>query len=107
MKLGDVARMESMNKGHWQTSDLRLGAYLRLQGMKIVCLKKAGGRVIFEFEERPDRKDLITQFYNREAAVEPLAYMASIGEMRDMVTMAERSNGGVVIGKNGGNGNGG
>lgn len=86
-----VARFESMEKQRWQTSDLRLGAYLRMQGFKIACFKKMGRNVIFEFEERPERADQVTKFFNKEAVVEPLAYMASIGEMRDMVTMAEKN----------------
>lgn len=80
-----------MEKGRWPTSDLRLGAYLSLIGLKIVETKKAGGRVIFEFEDVPERQPEINRFYNREARVDPLAYTAAMSDLRDMVRVAQGS----------------
>lgn len=77
----------------WETTDLRLGAYLRMVGFKIKEVRKSEKNVIFTFEDRDDRAQKITEFYNKESKVEPLAFMASISEMRDMITQAERTNG--------------
>lgn len=82
----------------WQTSDLRLGAYLRTIGFKITEVKKEARNVMFTFEDQDKRKMEIAKFYNKEARVEPLGFMASMGEMRDMITMAER---GASIGSGG------
>lgn len=90
MTLGDCVRIKSMEKNRWPTSDLRVGAYLRLAGFKIAETKRLGGRVVFDFEDRPDREDQVRKFFNREVSVEPLAYMASISELRDMVTMTAK-----------------
>lgn len=82
-----------MEKDKWPTSDMGLGAYLRMQGFKIAAVKSLGSRAVFEFEDRDDREAEVNKFFNRGAMVEPLAYRAAMSEMRDMVTLAQRNNG--------------
>lgn len=48
----------------YETTDLYLGCYLKLSGLRLLDAKREGRRTTFVFEDRPDRGDLIRAFYN-------------------------------------------
>jgi len=47
----------------YHTTDLYLGAFLKARGMKLLDRRLDGRRVTFVFEDRPDRKQLVLEFY--------------------------------------------
>ena len=101
----EIARFDTMDNTKFQTTDLRLGAYLRMLGYKISSILRVGNRIIFHFDKKEGCQTDINRYYNKESTVEPLTYMSSLGEMRDMVGMASRGEammaGGKDNGKNG------
>ena len=77
--------MNSTNQ-HYQTSDLNLSAFLKVQGLDVISVVSAGyGKAIFVFRDNEDREKLVTQFFNQESKIEPLAY---VGAMRSLKAYA-------------------
>jgi hypothetical protein len=73
--------------GLWTTSDLALAAYLRLQKHPVKPIRRRGGRRAFVFQESPALGEDVRRFRNREARVDPVAFMESLhilqGALRD------------------------
>ncbi len=53
-----------MNNNIYSTSDLWLSAFLKAKGLKIIRIEGNNRRAYFVFEDAPNRKDLIEEFYN-------------------------------------------
>ncbi|MEK6727146.1 MAG: DUF5659 domain-containing protein [Candidatus Omnitrophota bacterium] len=53
-----------MNNSTYSTSDLWLSAFLKAKGLKIIRIEGNNRRAVFVFEDSPDRKALIEEFYN-------------------------------------------
>ena len=53
-----------MNNGTYSTNDLWLSAFLKAKGLKIIRVEGNNRRAVFVFEDTPERKDLIEEFYN-------------------------------------------
>ena len=58
-----MMRHEKMNLTY-STSDLWLSAFLKARGLKIIRIEGNNRRAAFVFEDTPNRKDLIEEFYN-------------------------------------------
>ncbi len=74
----------------WETADLRLATFLRASGYKLVDAKKKDRVVMFEFNADDTLCSLVKQYHNRETRVEPLNYMAIMGELRDLIRQVDR-----------------
>ena len=48
----------------YQTNDFYLSAFLKAKGMKLVDTERDGRRALFIFEDQPNRRELIKEFYN-------------------------------------------
>lgn len=55
---------QSVNSREYETTDLYLGCFLKARGLRLLSARRDGRRTIFIFENRPDRHDLIQEFYN-------------------------------------------
>ena len=66
------------------TSDLYLSAFLKAKGLKLIDKKTEGKKVIFIFEDREDRNDLIGQFFN-DGLVNITAFKSAIQDLKTMV----------------------
>jgi len=55
---------ENMNNNTYSTNDLWLSAFLKAKGLKIIRIEGNNRRAVFVFEDTPERKDLIEEFYN-------------------------------------------
>jgi len=53
-----------MNNTIYSTNDLWLSAFLKAKGLKIIRVEGNNRRAVFVFEDTPERKDLIEEFYN-------------------------------------------
>jgi hypothetical protein len=53
-----------MNTSTYTTTDLWLSAFLKAKGLKLIRVLGENRRAIFVFEDTPDRKTLIEEFYN-------------------------------------------
>jgi len=59
-----IKEYEDMNNNTYSTNDLWLSAFLKAKGLKIIRIEGNNRRAVFVFEDTPDRKDLIEEFYN-------------------------------------------
>jgi len=48
----------------YMTSDLYLSAFLKAKGFKLINTKRDGKKVIFIFEDKKDRNELIRKFFD-------------------------------------------
>jgi len=48
----------------YATSDLYMSAFLKAKGMRLIDKKRTGQKFVFIFEDRNDRKELISEFFN-------------------------------------------
>ena len=68
----------------YKTSDLYLSAFLKAKGLRLVDKRTDGSRVIFIFEDRVDRKQLIEEFFN-DGVVSITAFKSAIQDLKTMV----------------------
>ena len=80
------------SKNVWETHDLRLGAFLKTKKYSILGVRRNGNRIIFQFSDKETRTKDIGDYHARRSVVEPVAYMESISELRDMITMMNQEN---------------
>lgn len=48
----------------YATSDLYLSAFLKAKGLRLIDKRRTGDKVVFIFDDRLDREDLIREFFN-------------------------------------------
>ena len=66
----------------FETRDFYLACFLRCAGYDLLGLRAEGRRKIFIFRDRATRRDDVLAFYNRGAAVPPLALSTTIKDMK-------------------------
>ena len=68
----------------YRTSDFYLAAFLKAKGMRIIDREKSGMRVTFVFDDQPDRKILVVEFFN-DGMVGIGAFRNAIQDLKTMV----------------------
>ena len=68
----------------YKTSDLYLGAFLKLKGYKM-SVEKNRNKAIFSFEVDSELNDLIVDYLNGEGSCEPLLYANSIKNLKNLI----------------------
>ncbi len=58
------SRLSQSPAATYETTDLYLGAFLKAHGLQLVNRLLDGRRVTFVFADRPDRTNLVRDFYN-------------------------------------------
>lgn len=66
----------------YKTKDLYLASYLVMHGLNLVQLERTDRRFFFLFEEGEKLKPLCDEFYNRQAKVEPMAYVVAMKQVK-------------------------
>ena len=68
--------MEEDKKDAYKVSDLRLAAFLKIKGFRLIRIDRShNDKGIFVFEDQPNREKLIMDFLNQETSVEPIGYI--------------------------------
>jgi hypothetical protein len=68
----------------YRTSDLYLSAFLKAKGMRLKDKVGNGGRFVFIFDDREDRKQLIQEFFN-DGLVSITAFKNALQDLKTMV----------------------
>jgi hypothetical protein len=73
--------------GHraFETRDFYLACYLRCAGYELLGLRAEGPRKVFMFQDRPTRPDDVMAFYGDATTVRPLAFAATIKDMKGLL----------------------
>lgn len=69
----------------FETSDFYLACYLHCTGYGLIDLRPEGRRKVFVFRDRPSRRDDVLAFYGNGATVRPLAFSATIKDMKALL----------------------
>jgi hypothetical protein len=69
----------------FETRDFYLACFLRCTGYDLIDLRAEGRRKVFVFLDRPTRRDDVLAFYGQGAAVAPLAFSATIKNMKALL----------------------
>jgi hypothetical protein len=68
----------------YTTSDLYLGAYLKLKGFKII-VEKQRNKAIFVFEKTEELQQEVNNYLNESGSCEPLLYTNSIKNLKNLL----------------------
>jgi hypothetical protein len=71
--------------GAFETRDFYLACYLRCMGYDLVRLRAEGRHKVFVFRDRPTRREDVLGFYGDSTRVRPLAFAATIREMKGLL----------------------
>jgi Domain of unknown function (DUF5659) len=69
----------------FETRDFYLACFLRCTGYELIDLRVEGRRKVFVFRDCPTRRQDILAFYGERAAVPPLAFSATIKDMKALL----------------------
>ena len=72
------------NEEKYTTSDLYLGAYLKLKGHKM-SVEKNRNKAVFVFEKNDDLQKEVNDYLNEEGSCEPLLYTNSIKNLKNLL----------------------
>jgi hypothetical protein len=70
---------------NFETRDFYLACFLRCAGYELLELRDEGRRKVFVFQDRPTRRDDVMAFYGDAATVRPLAFAATIKDMKGLL----------------------
>jgi hypothetical protein len=81
-----IGKNEStIGRGAFETRDFYLACFLRCAGYALIDLRADGPRKVFVFQDRPTRRVDVMAFYSDAATVRPLAFAATIKDMKGLL----------------------
>jgi hypothetical protein len=69
----------------FETRDFYLACFLRCAGYELVTLRDEGRRKVFVFRDRATRRGDVMAFYGDATSVRPLAFAATIKDMKGLL----------------------
>jgi hypothetical protein len=69
----------------FETRDFYLACFLRCSGYEFIDLRAEGRRKVFVFRDQATRRDDVLAFYGDGATVTPLAFSATIKDMKALL----------------------
>jgi hypothetical protein len=79
------ARETDEERSEFETRDFYLACFLRCMGYELLDLRSEGRRKVFVFRDRPTRRDDVMAFYGDTAIVRPLAFAATVRDMKGLL----------------------
>ena len=76
---------EGRESDEFETRDFYLACFLRCSGYELQGLRAEGPRKVFVFRDRTSRRDDVMAFYGDATSVRPLAYAATIKDMKGLL----------------------
>ena len=78
-------RKTNKDRSAFETRDFYLACFLRCAGYELLDLRSEWRRKVFVFRDRPTRRDDVIAFYGNAATVRPLAFAATIKDMKGLL----------------------
>jgi len=72
-------------EGSFETRDFYLACFLRCMGYELFDLRDEGRRKVFVFRDRAKRRADVMAFYGDATSVRPLAFAATIKDMKGLL----------------------
>ena len=76
---------KTVDETAFETRDFYLACFLRCTGYDLIDLRTEGRRKIFVFRDRATRRDDVLAFYGDGVTVPPLAFSATIKDMKALL----------------------
>ena len=77
-----MSKMNASRSSEHRTADINYAAYLKVAGISFLGTERVGHRVVYRFEVSSALEELKLAYFNREARVVALDYVAEIKAMR-------------------------
>ena len=71
--------------GIFETSDFYLACYLRCIGYVLDDVRRDGRRMLFVFQDRPERKADLMAFFGDNVEVNPLRFVSAIKDLKTLI----------------------
>ena len=78
-------QMEKPAPARYETHDFYAACFLRCIGYDLAGVRREGRRVVFVFEDRPERPHDVMAFFSDKAAVKPLRFASAIKDMKALL----------------------
>ena len=86
MSIRHTKKWDAANsEGAFETHDFYLACYLRCVGYELLELRPEGRRKVFVFRDRAGRRDDVMAFFGDATSVRPLAFAATIKDMKGLL----------------------
>ena len=86
MSTGQTITLETKRtRGLFETRDFYIACFLRCAGYELLNLLDEGRRKVFVFQDRPTRRGDVMAFYGNATSVRPLAFAATIKDMKGLL----------------------
>jgi Domain of unknown function (DUF5659) len=85
VSIGQINSTEIRESMAFETRDFYLACFLRCTGYELLNLRDEGRRKVFVFQDRATRRDDVMAFYCDGATVRPLAFAATIKDMKGLL----------------------
>jgi hypothetical protein len=80
-----IEREPNTANAAFETRDFYLACFLRCAGYELVNLRDEGRRKVFVFRDRATRRADVMAFYGDATSVRPLAFVATIKDMKGLL----------------------
>jgi Domain of unknown function (DUF5659) len=80
-----MMRQADKAQSAFETRDFYLACFLRCTGYELLDLRAEGRRKVFVFQDQPSRCDDVMAFYGYAVTVRPLAFAATIKDMKGLL----------------------
>jgi hypothetical protein len=80
-----ITREAKQAEGTFETRDFYLACFLRCAGYELLNLRAEGPRKVFVFQDQAARRDDVMTFYGDATWVRPLAFAATIKDMKGLL----------------------
>ena len=85
MLTGQNRTSATLDDQAFETRDFYLACFLRCTGYDLLGLRAEGRRKVFVFRDRPTRREDVLGFYGDSTRVRPLAFAATIKDMKGLL----------------------
>ena len=80
-----ISQASKGTEGAFETRDFYLACFLRCTGYELMKLRAEGRRKVFVFRDRAARPADVMAFYGDATTVRPLAFAATIKDMKGLL----------------------
>ena len=83
--MDDMPQDETQLPRIFETTDFYLACFLRCIGYDLDGARRAGQRVVFVFQDRPERPRDLMGFFSDKVTVKPLRFVAAIKDLKALL----------------------
>lgn len=83
--MNNLTQTKNRGRGQYETSDFYVACFLRCIGYDLRGVRRAGPRVTFMFEDKPERPNDLIAFFSDKVTVKPLRFVSAIKDLKALL----------------------